>query len=108
MVVPHGVDFEALDGPTFSFILHDRLPEGAADTHVEVLSQLAMMVIDPDFKEALIAAPTVERFLELITAKEQGNFDPSVEGYIKPARISRDSSITDAIEAKSYRSYRKK
>jgi len=76
-------------------------PEGAADTHVEVLSQLATMVIDPDFKEALIAAPTVERFLELVTAKEQGNFDPSVEGFIKTAEDQKATSITDAIEAKA-------
>ena len=48
-------------------------PEGAADTHVEVLSKPATMVIDPDFKEALIQAATVDRFLELITAKEEGN-----------------------------------
>ena len=85
MVVPHGVDFEALDGQPSRLFFMIAAPEGAADTHVEVLSQLAMMVIDSDFKEALIAAPTVERFLELITAKEQGNFDPSVEGFIKTA-----------------------
>ena len=85
MVVPHGVDFEALDGQPSRLFFMIAAPEGAADTHVEVLSQLAMMVIDPDFKEALIAAPTVERFLELVTAKEQGNFDPSVEGFIKKA-----------------------
>ena len=65
MVVPHGVDFEALDGQPSRLFFMIAAPEGAADTHVEVLSQLAMMVIDPDFKEALIAAPTVERFLEL-------------------------------------------
>ena len=76
-------------------------PEGAADTHVEVLSKLATMVIDPDFKEALIQAATVDRFLELITAKEEGNFDPSVEGYIKPAEDQKATSITDAIEAKA-------
>ena len=59
------------------------------------------MVIDPDFKEALIQAATVDRFLELITAKEEGNFDPSVEGYIKPAEDQKATSITDAIEAKA-------
>ena len=118
MVVPNGVDFEALDGqPSRLFFMiaapegaadtPSRLffmiaaPEGAADTHVEVLSKLATMVIDPDFKEALIQAATVDRFLELITAKEEGNFDPSVEGYIKPAEDQKATSITDAIEAKA-------
>ena len=94
MVVPHGVDFEALDGQPSRLFFMIAAPEGAADTHVEVLSQLAMMVIDPDFKEALIAAPTVERFLELVTAKEQGNFDPSVEGFIKKAEPQAEESET--------------
>ena len=100
MVVPHGVDFEALDGQPSRLFFMIAAPEGAADTHVEVLSQLAMMVIDPDFKEALIAAPTVERFLELITAKEQGNFDPSVEGFIKTAEPqAEEAKASDASTA---------
>ena len=100
MVVPNGVDFEALDGQPSRLFFMIAAPEGAADTHVEVLSKLATMVIDPDFKNALIQAATVDRFLELITAKEEGNFDPSVEGYIK-TEDKKAPSITDAIEAKA-------
>ena len=100
MVVPNGVDFEALDGQPSRLFFMIAAPEGAADTHVEVLSKLATMVIDPDFKNALIQAATVDRFLELITAKEEGNFDPSVEGYIKK-EDEKAPSITDAIEAKA-------
>ena len=100
MVVPNGVDFDALDGQPSRLFFMIAAPEGAADTHVEVLSKLATMVIDPDFKNALIQAATVDRFLELITAKEEGNFDPSVEGYIKTTD-EKAPSITDAIEAKA-------
>ena len=100
MVVPNGVDFEALDGQPSRLFFMIAAPEGTADTHVEVLSKLATMVIDPDFKNALIQSATVNRFLELITAKEEGNFDPSVEGYIKK-EDEKAPSITDAIEAKA-------
>ena len=100
MFVPNGVDFEALDGQPSRLFFMIAAPEGAADTHVEVLSKLATMVIDPDFKNALIQAATVDRFLELITAKEEGNFDPSVEGYIK-TEDKKAPSITDTIEAKA-------
>ena len=100
MVVPNGVDFDALDGQPSRLFFMIAAPEGAADTHVEVLSKLATMVIDPDFKNALIQAATVDRFLELITAKEEGNFDPSVEGYIK-TEDEKAPSITAAIEAKA-------
>ena len=101
MVVPNGVDFDALDGQPSRLFFMIAAPEGAADTHVEVLSKLATMVIDPDFKNALIQAATVDRFLELITAKEEGNFDSSVEGYIKIADTQNAQSITDATEAKA-------
>lgn len=101
MVVPNGVDFDALDGQPSRLFFMIAAPEGAADTHIEVLSKLATMVIDPDFKNALIQADTVDRFLELITAKEEGNFDSSVEGYIKTADAQNASNITEAIEAKA-------
>ena len=100
MVVPNGVDFEALDGQPSRLFFMIAAPEGAADTHVEVLSKLATMVIDPDFKNALIQAATVDHFLELIIAKEEGNFDPSIEGYIK-TEDEIAPSITDAIEVKA-------
>ena len=101
MVVPNGVDFDALDGQPSRLFFMIAAPEDAADTHIEVLSKLATMVIDPDFKNALIQATTVDRFLELISAKEKGNFDPSVEGYIKTADAQNAASITEAIEAKA-------
>lgn len=101
MVVPNGVDFDALDGQPSRLFFMIAAPEGAADTHIEVLSKLATMVIDPDFKNALIQATTVDCFLELISAKEEGNFDPSVEGYIKTADAQNAASITETIEAKA-------
>lgn len=96
MVVPNGVDFDALDGQPSRLFFMIAAPEGAADTHVEVLSQLATMIIDPDFKEALISAPTVERFLALIDAKENGKFDPAVDGFIK-SDVDASKNTTDIV-----------
>lgn len=96
MVVPNGVDFDALDGQPSRLFFMIAAPEGAADTHVEVLSQLATMIIDPDFKEALISAPTVERFLALIDAKENGKFDPAVDGFIK-SDVDASNNTTDIV-----------
>ncbi len=83
MTVPEGIDFDSLDGKPARIFFMIAAPEGEANTHVEVLSQLATMILDPDFKEALIAADSVDTFLALIDAKEEGNFDPSVPGFIK-------------------------
>ncbi len=96
MVVPNGVDFDALDGQPSRLFFMIAAPEGAADTHVEVLSQLATMIIDPDFKEALISAPTAERFLALIDAKENGKFDPAVDGFIK-SDVDANKNTTDIV-----------
>lgn len=96
MVVPNGVDFDALDGQPSRLFFMIAAPEGAADTHVEVLSQLATMIIDPDFKEALISAPTVERFLALIDAKENDKFDPAVDGFIK-SDVDTSKNTTDIV-----------
>lgn len=83
MTIPEGIDFDSLDGKPARIFFMIAAPEGEANTHVEVLSQLATMILDPDFKEALIAADSVDTFLALIDAKEEGNFDPSVPGFIR-------------------------
>lgn len=93
MTVPEGIDFESLDGKPARIFFMIAAPEGEANTHVEVLSQLATMILDPDFKEALITADSVDRFLALIDAKEEGKFDTSVPGFI----IGNESS-TDGVE----------
>lgn len=105
MVVPNGVDFEALDGQPSRLFFMIAAPEGAADTHVEVLSQLAMMIIDADFKEALIAAKDVDTFLALIDAKENGTFDPSVEGYIVNSTNNNSSTSTSNTTDNSTSTY---
>ena len=88
MTVPEGIDFDSLDGKPARIFFMIAAPEGEANTHVEVLSQLATMILDPDFKEALIAADSVDTFLALIDAKEEGNFDPSVPGFIREPKIA--------------------
>ena len=72
MVVPEGMDFAALDGKPSRLFFMIAAPDTASDLHVELLSKLATMVMDPDFKEALIAAKSVEEFLQLVSDKEAG------------------------------------
>lgn len=88
MTVPEGIDFDSLDGKPARIFFMIAAPEGESNTHVEVLSQLATMILDPDFKEALIAADSVDTFLALIDAKEEGNFDPSMPGFIREPKIA--------------------
>lgn len=80
MTVPDGVEFESLDGQPARLFFMIAAPEGAADTHIEVLSNLATFLIDPDFKNALLAAPSKEAFLALIDYKENDLFAPAMSG----------------------------
>lgn len=110
MVVPQWSRLEALGWlslPAYSF--HDCGSRGrrCIFSHVEVLSKPATMVIDPDFKEALIQVGVVKLIdSRAITAKEEGNFGPICCRRIYQTR-SRDQKANQhwcVIEAKGYRS----
>ncbi|MBQ1416778.1 MAG: PTS sugar transporter subunit IIA, partial [Selenomonas sp.] len=74
MTVPGGMDFASMDGLPSRLFFMIAAPDSANDDHLAILSKLATMIMDPDFKEALIAAKSKEEFLKLIDAKEDGNF----------------------------------
>ena len=76
MTVPDGMDFAAMDGNPSRLFFMIAAPNGANDEHLAILSKLATMIMDPDFKEALIAAKTVAEFRRLIDDKENDRFAP--------------------------------
>lgn len=74
MTVPAGMDFESMDGLPSRLFFMIAAPDSANDDHLAILSKLATMIMDPDFKEALISAKSKDEFLKLIDAKEDGKF----------------------------------
>ncbi len=70
MVVKDGLDFKALDGQPTRLFFMIAAPDAADDLHIQVLSRLATMIMDSDFKEKLIQATSTEEFLKLIDEKE--------------------------------------
>ncbi|MDD6119485.1 MAG: fructose-specific PTS transporter subunit EIIC [Selenomonadaceae bacterium] len=74
MTVPQGMDFESMDGNPARLFFMIAAPDSANDEHLAILSKLATMIMDPDFKEALIAARDKDEFLKLIDDKEAGRF----------------------------------
>lgn len=74
MTVPQGIDFQSMDGNPARLFFMIAAPDGGNDEHLQILSKLATMIMDPDFKEALIQAKTKEEFLKLIDDKEDGKF----------------------------------
>ena len=70
VTVPEGVDYECPDGSKSNIFFMIAAPEGAADTHLEVLSKLMTMLMDSEFTQSLVAAKTVDEFLGLIDRNE--------------------------------------
>ena len=74
MTVPEGIDYGCIDGTDSNLFFMIAAPAGAADTHLEVLANLMTMLMDAEFSQSLVAAKTVDEFLELIDAKESDRF----------------------------------
>lgn len=70
MTVPNGVEFDSIDGNPARLLFLFAAPEKADDKSLTEMGRLAVLLMDPDFKEALIKAKTVDEFTKLIDAKE--------------------------------------
>ncbi|MGX7132433.1 PTS fructose transporter subunit IIABC [Enterococcus songbeiensis] len=65
-----GLDYEALDGqPTYLFFMI-AAPEGANDTHLQALAQLARLLVDPEFVDRLKKAETPDDVQKLFQEAE--------------------------------------
>jgi PTS system fructose-specific IIC component len=70
ITVPSGVDYKSLDNLPSKLLFMIAAPDGAADTHLEVLSKLMTMLMDQKFTQSLINAKTPEEFLDIIDKQE--------------------------------------
>lgn len=79
MTVPEGVDYEAFDGSLSNLIFMIAAPAGGEDVHLEALSRLSTLLMNPGFKEALIHAGSKEEFLAVIDQAETERFGKKEE-----------------------------
>ena len=66
MILADGIDYDSLDGEPAKLFFMIAAPEGENNLHLDVLARLSMMLMDPEFKEQLINAKSVDEFLSLI------------------------------------------
>ncbi len=69
-----GIDYEAFDGSLSHLYFMIAAPDGANDTHLEVLSRLSTILMDEEFRKKLINSISIEEFLSLIDEKEKEKF----------------------------------
>lgn len=74
MVIPNGVDFEALDNKKVNLMFLIAAPETKDNIHLEVLSRLSALLMDENFREKLRGAKTSEEFINYIDEAEKAKY----------------------------------
>ena len=87
ITVKGGVDYEAPDGKPSDILFMIAAPMDG-DLHLEILSRLMVMLMEPEFCNALRNAQTPEEFLQIIDKKEAEKYPeeaiaevPKKDGY---------------------------
>ena len=101
-----GIDYEAFDGSLANLFFMIAAPDGANNTHLEVLARLSTILMDEDFREKLINASSEEEFLDLINQKEMEKFPQEYE--IEEIELERDAvEIKEEIKEENDSKYPK-
>lgn len=100
-VVPEGVDYEAFDGSLANLIFMIAAPAGGEDVHLEALSRLSTLLMNPGFKESLIRAKSKEEFLAVIDQAESERF-----GKEETAAEREDTAGKEHAAEKEHTGYR--
>lgn len=89
MVIPNGVDFDALDGEPVQLLFLIAAPDTKDNVHLDVLSKLSVLMMDEEFVAKLKGASGVEEFLQVIDAADESAPDIGAE---KESSIMAESS----------------
>lgn len=86
-----GVDFDSLDGAPVNIVFMIAAPEGANNEHLETLSRLSVLLMNPEFKEGLLSSKAPEDVFSLLD-----KFEKEDEDEAKPNdEISTESDSSD-------------
>lgn len=97
MVVPEGVDYEAFDGSLANLIFMIAAPAAGDDVHLQALSRLSTLLMNPGFKESLIGAKDADEFLDIIDKAENERFGE--EKKTQAAKNGAEDKKTEKKEA---------
>lgn len=95
MTLPEGVDYDAPDGLPTTLMFLIAAPDTKADVHLEVLSRLSMLLMDPEFCDSLRAAKTSEEFLAVIDVAEDAKL--AAENAKAAAAATADAAGYDLV-----------
>ncbi len=84
MTIDGGVDYESLDGNPVDLAFMIAAPESSGNVHLEILSKLAMMLMDEKFVADLKAAKDAEEFLNVIDKAESAKDEETAKKEAAP------------------------
>ena len=84
MTIDGGVDYESLDGNPVDLAFMIAAPESSGNVHLEILSKLAMMLMDEKFVTDLKAAKDAEEFLAVIDKAESAKDEETAKKETAP------------------------
>lgn len=86
MVVPQGVDYEALDDEPVYLIFLIAAPNTKDNVHLDVLSSLSVLLMDEEFVKKLRKAQSKEEFLKIIEDTETAKAEAESKKEAEKAR----------------------
>ncbi|RAK18938.1 PTS system D-fructose-specific IIA component (F1P-forming) (Frc family) /PTS system D-fructose-specific IIB component (F1P-forming) (Frc family) /PTS system D-fructose-specific IIC component (F1P-forming) (Frc family) [Anoxybacillus vitaminiphilus] len=106
-----GIDYESLDGKPSHLFFMIAAPEGANNTHLEVLSRLSTLLMNASFRSKIESASTKEEILDVIREKEAELLNENEETASSakkvlavtacPTGIAHTYMAADALKAKA-------
>lgn len=96
-VCKNGIDYESFDGSLSHLFFMIAAPEGANNTHLEVLSRLSTILMDEEFRSKLINAQNEDEFLNLIDYKEKEKFSEEEKEEVLEQREVKNSKYPQVL-----------
>lgn len=98
MVVPNGVDFDSIDGEPVHLLFMIASPLQASDSHLDVLARLSTLLINEDFRKSLLAAKTVDEYLDAIDRAEAAEDEKEAQEAAEAEQAQQESADQPAAK----------
>ncbi|PSL48612.1 PTS system D-fructose-specific IIA component (F1P-forming) (Frc family) /PTS system D-fructose-specific IIB component (F1P-forming) (Frc family) /PTS system D-fructose-specific IIC component (F1P-forming) (Frc family) [Salsuginibacillus halophilus] len=82
-----GIDFQSLDGEPVHYFFMIAAAEGANEDHLQALSRLSTLLMDPEFRQGLTEAQNADDVLRIVEQKEKEKLD---EADVTPQQTKGD------------------
>ncbi len=107
-----GLDYESLDGTPAHLFFMIAATDGANQTHLEALSRLSSLLMDPEVRQALLSAQSEDEVITIINTHDQEEEEEAVEEADSssnkilavtacPTGIAHTYMAADALKAKA-------